>query len=263
MRAALVWYCALAAAAAGAAPPQIAAIYPRGETLPANHLKFYLHFSEPMRAGVFLAHCRLLDERGQPVLEPFRETELWSDDRRRLTLWLHPGRQKTGVNLNDEFGPVLEPARHYTLVISGQWPSAQGVPLGADVKKEFRTGARATAQLDAADWKVAPPRSGTTQPLEVRFPAPLDHALLARCLRVLDARSAPVDGAVEIADGEQTWRFTPRQSWPSAAYRLTAETILEDLAGNSLARPFEVDLQAPPPRRSPPLIELPFHSVDR
>ena len=91
------------------------AIFPSAEVLPANHLKFYVHFPEPMREGVFLDYCALLDEHGQPVLEPFRETELWSDDRRRLTLWLHPGRQKAGVNLNVEFGPVLEPGRRYTL----------------------------------------------------------------------------------------------------------------------------------------------------
>src|SRR4051812_2774418 len=101
-----LWLCA--AAAFGEAP-RLEAIYPSGALLPANHLKFYLHFSAPMREGVFLDYCRLLDEHGAPVAEPFRETELWSDDHRRLTLWLHPGRQKTGVNLNDDFGPVLKP----------------------------------------------------------------------------------------------------------------------------------------------------------
>ena len=58
------------AAAVGALPE--VRIYPTAETLPANHLKFYLHFSEPMRQGVFLEHCRLLDDEGRPVPEPFR-----------------------------------------------------------------------------------------------------------------------------------------------------------------------------------------------
>jgi hypothetical protein len=89
--------------------PSITAIHPGTDRLPANHLKFYLHFSQPMQQGVFQRHCALLDQNGKPVVEPFRETELWSADRKRLTLWLHPGRQKTGVNLNDEFGPVLQP----------------------------------------------------------------------------------------------------------------------------------------------------------
>src|SRR3954463_1528646 len=60
---------------------RLEAIYPSAELLPANHLKFYLHFSVPMREGVFLDHCQLLDDHGRVVIaEPFRETELWSED---------------------------------------------------------------------------------------------------------------------------------------------------------------------------------------
>ncbi len=262
MAGALLWSATVESFAPTPEPPLLPAIYPSGDTLPANHLKFYLHFAEPMREGVFLAHCRLLDERGEPVIEPFRETELWSDDHRRLTLWLHPGRQKTGVNLNAEFGPVLEAGRRYTLVISGQWPTEQGAALGADLQKVFRTGSRAARQLDATEWRIEPPAAGTTQPLTVRFPGPLDHALLARCLRVLDALGAPVKGTVATADQERTWRFTPEHPWKREEHRLAAESILEDLAGNSLARPFEVDLNAPPPRSVPRLVTLSFQPVE-
>jgi hypothetical protein len=247
-----LWFCcALAAAMSYGAPP--VEIFPSGRELPANHLKFYLHFPERMRQGVFLEYCRLLDERGEPVLEPFRETELWSDDGRRLTLWLHPGRQKTGVNLNTDFGPVLQPARHYTLVISGKWPTERGPALGADSSKPFQTGPRVTLQLNAADWKITAPAVGTEQPLIVRFPAPLDHALLLRCLRVAD-----FPGRIETADAEREWRFIPALPWPARLQRLQADSILEDLGGNSLARPFEVDLQAAPPQPTPPTVELRF-----
>ena len=39
---------------------------------------------------------------------------------------------------------------------------------------------------------------------------------------------------------------------------LAVESILEDLAGNSLARPFEVDLQSLPLQSPPATITLPF-----
>jgi hypothetical protein len=241
-----------------AAAPTVAAIYPSGATVPANHLKFYIHFTQPMRQGVFLEHCSLLDENGQPVPEPFRETELWSEDRMRLTLWFHPGRQKTGVNLNEEFGPVLELHRKYTLILSAKWPSEGGVPLGKDVRKRFETVERATAQLDISNWRITAPPAGTGEPLRVRFPAPLDHALLQRCLRIVDENDAPVAGTSETTDHECGWRFTPERPWSSGSHRLRVETVLEDLAGNSLARPFEVDLHGPAPRIVPPVVQVPF-----
>jgi hypothetical protein len=255
--------CALAtpAIAEDARAPILTAIFPSGGEVPANHLKFYIHFSQPMRQGVFLRHCSLLDDRGNEVPEPFRETELWSGDRLRLTLWLHPGRQKTGVNLNEEFGPVLNAGRSYTLVVSGKWPSDDGIALGADTRKKYRAIARAAERLDTAAWRPTPPPAGSTAPLSVRFPAPLDHALLLRCIRVLDAENKPVPGSVTVGEREQSWSFTPSHPWESAAHILAADSILEDLAGNSLARPFEVDLTAAAPDRRPATITIPFRPV--
>ena len=253
----IAWYCAVAFAG-DPGKPAITAIYPSGDVVPANHLKFYIHFSEPMRQGVFLQHCALLDARRQPVLDPFRETELWSEDRKRLTLWLHPGRQKTGVNLNEEFGPVLRANGSYTLVISGKWPSENGVPLGADFAKTFRATERATAQLDASTWQLKPAPIGSTAPLEVRFPAPLDRALLQRCIRVAGPDGQPVSGTITIAQHERQWSFTPNTPWRATDCHLLADSILEDLAGNSLTRPFEVDLRAAAPKRVPSVVDVPF-----
>lgn len=237
-------------------------IFPSAEVLPANHLKFYIHFPEPMRQGVFLEYCTLLDERGGPVAEPFRETELWSADRRRLTLWLHPGRQKTGVNLNVDLGPVLEPQHRYTLQISGAWPTGRGAPLGADARKIFQTAERQTSRLDPARWKIVAPAAGTKQPLVIHFPAPLDHALLGRCLVVRQGR-IPVEGRQWAKDHETVWAFEPSASWGAGDYFIRVQSILEDLAGNSLARPFEVDLQARPEDPGPAVREIPLRILPR
>jgi len=245
-----------------AAAPQLASIFPTSPKLPANHLKFYLHFSEPMRQGVFMEHCTLLDDHGRPVLEPFRETELWSEDRKRLTLWLHPGRQKTGVNLNTELGPVLRSGARFMLVISGKWPSENGVALGRDVEKPFFATERATKQLDLREWVIAAPQAGTTRPLVVRFPAPLDHALLMRCLRVIDTDHKSVEGTVSTADFEKVWQFTPVRQWASGVHSLEVDSILEDLAGNSLARPFEVDITAAPLKKTSSVLSLPFQVTE-
>lgn len=224
------------------AAPKLLAIYPTSDRLPANHLKFYLTFSEPMESGVFLQHCRLVDARGREVEAPFRETELWSPDGRRLTLWFHPGRQKTGVNLNVEFGPVLREGSDYRLVIDGRWKSARGVALGTDVSKSFHAVPALHGQLTTRGWKLTEPAAGTREPLRVTFPQPLDWATLHRLLRVTGT-AGEVSGLVSVTRGEQEWSFTPAQSWPAGPHELRVGTAVEDHAGNSLARPFEVNLQ--------------------
>ena len=40
---------------------------------------------------------------------------------------------------------------------------------------------------------------------------------------------------------ETQWRFTPRDPWTAGDYDLVALAFLEDLAGNRIGRPFEVD----------------------
>jgi hypothetical protein len=246
--------------AADPAPvPRVEAVYPAASTLPANHLKFYIHFSVPMRQGVFLQYCKLRDAQGREDPDGvFRETELWSEDGRRLTLWLHPGRQKTGVNLNTEFGPVLERGGRYSLLISGAWPSADGASSGRDTEKTFDVGPRETQQLDLKQWKIKPPAAGSKHPVEVRFPAPLDHALLLRFLQVLTKEGDAVPGAISTGDSDRVWHFTPAQPWARRPHQLMVNSQLEDLAGNSLARPFEVDLEGPPPAKVAPIVVVPF-----
>jgi len=245
------------AAPAPAAAPKLLSIYPTSDRLPANHLKFYLVFSEPMESGVFLQHCRLVNAREQAVEAPFRETELWSPDGRRLTLWFHPGRQKTGVNLNVEFGPVLTEGGDYRLVIDGRWPSARGAALGGDVSKFFHTVPPLHEQLNVKNWQVHPPAAGTREPLRVAFPLPLDWATLQRQLRVTTAAGA-VSGVISVERGEQEWRFVPERPWRTGPHELRVGTAIEDHAGNSLARPFEVNLQQRALRAVEPEIGVPF-----
>lgn len=241
------------AASAPAAAPKLLAVYPTGDRLPANHLKFYLVFSEPMESGVFLRHCRLVDvTHGREVEAPFRETELWSPDGRRLTLWFHPGRQKTGVNLNLEFGPVLNEGGDYRLVIDGRWPSAHGVPLGDEVTKSFHAVPPLHEQLTVKNWQVHPPTAGTREPLRIGFPQPLDWATLHRMIRVA-ASSNITSGELTVERGEREWRWVPAQPWAAVTHEIRVDTALEDQAGNSLARPFEVNLLAP---RAAPLTNV-------
>lgn len=237
-------------------------IHPTATALPANHLKFYLSFSQPMEQGVFMERIQLLRGDGSEARGAFRETELWSPDGKRLTVWLHPGRQKTGVNLNEDEGMVLQEGGQYTLKIDGRWRAANGAPLGKDQTKTFRAAAADHSPVDVNRWSFSHPRAGTRDPLMLTFPESLDWALLQNSIALQDARGQIVAGEIRIPDGEREWCFTPTTAWQAGEHRLAIDKRLEDLAGNNLERAFEIDVSAPPPLSTAATSYLPI-PIDR
>jgi hypothetical protein len=232
---------------AAAAPTVVEMVYPTRDKLPENLLKFYLHFSAPMSRGEAYRHIRLLDAAGKPVESPFLELgeELWDPQGKRFTLFIDPGRIKRGLKPREDIGPVLEAGKRYTLEIDHAWSDAQGNPLKETYRKAFRAAAADEDPPDPKTWKVQPPPAGTSKPLTVTFPEPLDHALLQRLLWLTDARARKVSGTMTVSDEETRWDFTPEQPWRAGTYSLVVDTALEDLAGNSIGRPFEVDVFQP------------------
>lgn len=219
-------------------------VYPTINELPENQLKFYIHFSAPMSRGQAYDHIRLLDSSGTEVQVPFLELgeELWDPACSRFTLFFDPGRVKRELQPRREMGPALENGKEYTLVVSDKWLDAGGNPLVRSFQKKFRVGPPDYTPIDAAKWTLNAPRAATRDRLAVRFPEPLDHALLRRMLWVIDANGHRVTGEMEIEEGERGWTFSPANSWKSGTHRLVVQTALEDLAGNNIGRAFEFDI---------------------
>jgi hypothetical protein len=96
--------------------------------------------------------------------------------------------------------------------------------------------------VDPGSWVLAVPAAGTSEPLRVSFGRPLDHGLLARCLRVSGPGGQLVEGAAQAGHGEESWQLVPRLPWTSGAHQLIVDPVLEDLAGNSVSRVFDRDL---------------------
>ncbi len=224
--------------AAPTAPTRIDRVYPSGGELPANALRLYIYFSGPMRRGEAWQHIRLLDEHGAKVEAPFLEIdqELWDSANTRLTVLFDPGRIKRGLVPLNESGPNLREGGRYTLAIAADWLDANSQPLAAPYNKPFHVIADEREPVDPAKWRITPPAAGTAEPLVVKFPRPLDYALLQRTITI-----AGVTGKVSIAADETEWRFTPAAPWNSGEYQLTVATSLEDVAGNRVGRPFDVD----------------------
>jgi hypothetical protein len=198
------------------------------------------------RGGVY-QYIHLLGPGGKEVDLPFLELdeELWDSDGRRLTLFLDPGRIKRGLKPREEAGPVLEEGKAYTLVLDRAWPDADGEPLREDHRKTFTAGPPDDVWPDPKKWQVHAPSAGTREALAITFPEPLDHALLQHAIHVIDAGGRPVPGQAHVLPGETAWQFTPEPSWRAGEHRLVIDTRLEDLAGNRIGRPFEVDLFDP------------------
>jgi uncharacterized membrane protein len=248
--------------APSSSPPAVVRhVFPSGDTLPENLLKLYLHFSAPMSRGEVYQRVRLLRSSGEEIEQPFLELheELWDRNGTRLTVFFDPGRIKRGLKPREDLGPVLEEGQSYTLVIDAQWPDATGQPLKAEYRKQFRAAAPDDRQPDPKRWQIRPPEAESMQPLTILFDEPLDEAMLNRALAVVQDADTPVAGRVEIDQQEMRWRLHPESPWRSGAYSLIVLTALEDLAGNSIGRPFEVDVFRPVESKAvEQTIRLPF-----
>ena len=222
---------------------RVAAVYPTGPEVPENHLRLYIVFSAPMGLGSGNPHVRLLDEGGEPVADAFLplDVDLWNADRTRYTIFYDPGRVKRGIRPNAELGRPLSADRRYTVAIDAAWRDAAGQPLVASYRREFRVGPPRERALDPAAWRLDLPAGGTRDPLAVRFPVPLDYGLLQSALRVTTGEGRPLAGEIRVEQGETRWAFKPHAPWRLGEYQLVATATLEDVAGNRIGRPFEVD----------------------
>jgi hypothetical protein len=219
-------------------------IHPSTDVLPSNALRFYIYFSAPMSRGEAWPHIHLIDAAtNQPVDIPFLELdqELWDQNNQRLTVLFDPGRIKRGLVPTTTIGPSIVEGKHYKLVIDRDWHDARGIALVESFEKVFLGGPSDRIPPDPKKWHVTTPKPGTSEPLTIVFPKSMDYVLLQRMIGIFDAH-AEIPGKIAITHDETEWRFTPRDPWKPGTYHITADNTLEDISGNHLDRPFDVDV---------------------
>jgi len=221
----------------------VARVFPTADVVPENQLRIYIHFSAPMGSRGGLDYVHLFDDAGKEVKDPFLplDAEFWNDDRTRYTVFFDPGRQKRGIAPIADMGRSLTEGKSYTLVVDAAWRDGEGLPLKDQYRRTFKVGPADEKPLDPKSWRIDPPAAGTSAPLTVTFPEPLDHGLLLRALGVLTPGGKPLEGVVVVGASELTWAFTPAEPWKAGQHNLVAFAMLEDLAGNRIGRAFEVD----------------------
>jgi hypothetical protein len=220
-------------------PPAVEAVYPSTAVLPQNALRLYVHFSRPMRVRDAARHVRLRDASGAEVPLAFVEVEpgLWDPQRRRLTLLFHPGRVKRGIAPGERLGPTLREGQEYRLTVDEGATDAYGGALREGFERRFLVeGPDRTSPRPDQIALLAP--AGADAPLVLRFPEPLDHALLHRLVWV-EAGDAVVPGRVEVDEGETRWTFHPDRPWEPGPHTVRVHPALEDRAGNRFDRLFD------------------------
>ncbi len=106
----------------------------------------------------------------------------------------------------------------------------------------FKVGPPDREPLDPSKWKIREPKSGTRSPVILQFPGSVDHALALRMIHVTTASGRIIPGQPALEDEERRWSFKPQAPWSAGSLSLLVETTLEDMAGNNIGKPFEVDL---------------------
>ncbi|MEO8429733.1 MAG: Ig-like domain-containing protein, partial [Verrucomicrobiota bacterium] len=203
----------------------------------------------------------LRDAAGNEIKLPFLEIdeELWDPTMTRLTLLIDPGRIKRGLRPLEEVGPALEEGKHYKLVIDEAWRDGTGTPLKETFQKHFKVGPADRDPPNPARWKIQPPKSETREALTITFPEPMDHALAQRVIQVISDSGEQVQGKAALENDERRWIFAPTQPWRRGAYGVVIQTTIEDLAGNNIGKPFDVDIfENVQPRLSSSAVKLPF-----
>ena len=240
------------------AAARVVGVSPAGPTVPENLLRIYVWFSAPMSRESGLPHVTLLDERGGTVAGAFLPVDggFWNHDFTRYTLFFDPGRVKHGIQPNEAMGRPLVAGRRYRLAIATTWLDANGAPLVEPFEHRFGVSPAVTAPLDLAAWEITPPVAGTRQPIVLKTPAPLDHALALRAIGITSGGGEAIEGDVSLDVTDTRWQLVPRDAWKAGSYSVVALETLEDPAGNRIGRPFEVPIDdrrpAPAPRLTRP-----------
>jgi hypothetical protein len=245
------------------ATTEVLEIRPTAAEVPRNLLRIYVWFSARMSEGYAARHVRLVDDADEEMVGALLPTEheLWDADRRRLTVLLDPARIKRGLAPHRQTGYPLRRGRTFRIVVDDGFRDASGTPVRAAAGRGYQVGHDERRLVDPAGWTLTAPPSGTVEPLEITFDRPLDHGLLARCLRVVGPDSRPVDGDPATGAEERAWRLVPPTPWAPGPHELIVDHILEDLAGNSVSRVFDRDLTRveDEPREARP-VSLPFRT---
>ncbi len=223
-------------------------VYPQGP-VPVNLLRWHLFFDQPVDADAGRDAVALMDQSGAPVPHAFVELAdgLWDGSGTRLTLLLHPGRIKSGLQTRERHGGALVAADRMSLRIDLGRLLGRGV---GQLHHGFDVGPALQGRVELEAWRFGAIEAGSLDPLTVEFQRPMDRLGIEGALVVVDGGGQRVEGRHLYTPDGAAMVFHPARPWQSGAHALWVAEDLEDVAGNRLATAFESTGQGQPVARA-------------
>ena len=212
-------------------------VSPRAQVLPANTLRFYIHFPRPGEAHFDRDQLWLLNAEEQVVPDPFLilSQELWSVDGRRLTVLMEPERIKRGLGADPAHAPALVVGRTYSLVVTA---------LGQTARHIFRVSDPMLEAMDETGWHIVSPTVGSLDPIVMHFDRVMDTALCEDEIAVLSPSAEVVQTRVSLAPDGTVAQLIPSHLWRPGEHRHVVYERFEDVCGNRLGEAPDHDLSA-------------------
>lgn len=223
------------------APLKVLAIYPLADTLPNNILKFYFEFSEPIADGQVYPKIQLYDANNQLVPEAFVNlgTELWDENRTRLTLWIDPGRVKTHLLRHESEGEVLSKNKQYHITVEPTIVSKKGSVLHTELTKFFYTTEAIREALHWKTWTVL----ASKDHIDINTDRLMDFGTAQKMILVFDRKSKEITGKWSFGDTEKFLRFLPEKALAKGRYYLKINTLIEDVSANNVNAAFDRNMK--------------------
>jgi hypothetical protein len=215
-------------------------IYPLGNEVPSNFLKFYLKFNQPVGESNPYDKVSILRD-GKEIEEAILPLSpaLWNEDYTILTVWIAPGRVKSDLGPNEMLGEVLREGDLVTIEVEPM-RAKSGSMMQTSKLKKLVVLERDNEKPIIDSWAVKEPKLQSEENLQIHINEPMDYLSTLNGLR-LYLGSRPVTGGFEMIE-ENLIVFTPDNKWKKGKYQILVGSQVEDLAANSFERLFEKDL---------------------
>jgi hypothetical protein len=227
----LVRLSALCFAAASTTGADAAQIYPSGPSVPENLLRLEVRLDQPLDRAPDEAAFSLRRGCCEVLEDALLQQPLLSRDGRWVTLYMHPGRVKSGLVAHDRAGRAVTAGQSLRLTVAAD-------VAGKTVTREWQVEVAVSTPIDVGSWRIKAPSSRSRVGVMVRMDRPIG-ARSAGLLAVTDGRGRALRGHASLMPGEQVWRFVPESAWAPGGYFVVVHPGVEDVAGNRACSSFE------------------------